>query len=224
MLKAAVDRDRLGAILERRKAGFFRSALRTPRRDQISVGSSVLNYERVTSISGEYEAEYLRDATHTLSVDRNVSEVILGDGVFPVASRSRIRKTISGRLGKNRVDLPVEERVHVGGEGTYYFESGGREIKFPFEISSGTVEHYPDRVLARNARSVVGKPIQRSELVDALAERLRPDMKGKIRDLSEETTVREIREIYVPVYEVVLLGPKRRTVTVRIDAVRGKVA
>lgn len=223
VLKKAMTEDDLYALIEEKKTDNFRSMLRKPKREDVHVESSALNYECTKSISGRYEADYFRKATHTLSVDRNVDEVVFGDGTFPIRSKSGFRKKISGKLGKNRVDLPVEEHVHVEDEGKFYFDSAGKETEFPFRMDSETVEHYPRRVLDKNDSAVIESALSDGELTEKLTRKLKPKLDGEIRDLYEETTVQEITQIYVPVYEVILFGPKKKTATMRVDAVRSKI-
>ncbi len=223
VLKKVITEDDLCALVEEKKADSFRSMLRKPKRRDVRIESSTLNYECITSISGGYEADYFRKASHTISVDKNVDEVVFGGGVFPIRTRSAFRKRISGKLGKNKVDLPVEEHVHVEDEGKFYFDTGGKEIKLTFRVNSKTVEHYPHRVLDGHDSAIIESTLSEDDLISELTLRLRPGLGDEIRDLSEETIVREIDRIYVPVYEAVLFGPKGRTATIRVDAVRGKI-
>jgi hypothetical protein len=73
-------------------------------------------------------------ATHSISVDSNVSEISLGDGIFPVRSKSGIQKAFVGKRGKNKVDLKLEEHVFVEEEDELTFDHHGRDIKFPLLI------------------------------------------------------------------------------------------
>ena len=98
-------------------------------------------------VSGKYIADYLRKATHKISVDSNVHEVTLGDGVFPVRSKSGLEKAFVGKRGKNKIDLKLEEHVFVEEEDELTFDHHGRNIEFPFKINSKTVENYPKRLL-----------------------------------------------------------------------------
>ena len=40
-------------------------------------------------------------------------EVVLGGGIFPIESKSTLRKAFVGNRGKNKVDLPLEEHVFI---------------------------------------------------------------------------------------------------------------
>ncbi len=223
VLKKTMSEDDLYAMIEEKKADNFRSMLRKPGRDKVVVESVTLNYECIISVSGIYEADYFRKATHTLSVDGNVDEVVFGEGVFPVRPGSNLRKKLSGRLHKNKVDLPVEEHVHAEVEGKYYFDSHGGDIRPSFKTGPSAVENYPDRILANDDVVIIESVLSEKDLVDRIAQKLKPDIRDEIRDLCEKSTIKEIIRIYVPIYEVVLFGPKRKSATMRIDAVRRKV-
>lgn len=80
-------------------------------------------------ISGKYVANYFRKSTHVISVDSNVQEVVLVGGIFPIESKSTLRKTFVGNRGKNKIELPLEEHV-FDEEGEVTFDHHGREIKF----------------------------------------------------------------------------------------------
>ena len=45
----------------------------------------------------------------------------------------------------------------------------------------------------------------------------------EVRKLEEEFVLREISEVYVPIYEARLIGPKKKVGIIRIDSVRKKV-
>ena len=148
------DED-VSVLVEKKKIDNFRSMLRKPKRKDVHVESVVLNYECVTMISGKYKSDYYRKAIHTVSVSQNVSEIVFGDGLFPVRSKSHFKRKISGKLGKNLVDLPLEEHAFIESEGEFYFDSGGKEIKFPFKINSKTIENYPRKILEKNKLTII---------------------------------------------------------------------
>ncbi len=66
--------------------------------------------------------------------------------------------------------------------------------------------------------SVLADPIQK--LKDKLSER---KTDSEIRDLNENFTVHEIFQVYVPIYEARLVGPKKKVEIMRVDAVKNKV-
>jgi len=44
-----------------------------------------------------------------------------------------------------------------------------------------------------------------------------------VRKLDEEFVLREINEVYIPIFEARLIGPKKKIEIIRIDAVRKKI-
>lgn len=48
-------------------------------------------------------------------------------------------------------------------------------------------------------------------------------MDVEIRELNDEFVLRDISEIYFPIFEARLIGPKKKVGIIRIDAVRKKI-
>ena len=48
-------------------------------------------------------------------------------------------------------------------------------------------------------------------------------METDVKNLNEEFVLREISEIYIPIFEARLIGPKKKVGIIRIDSVRKKV-
>ncbi|MDH3737334.1 MAG: hypothetical protein OEQ94_09995, partial [Nitrosopumilus sp.] len=166
---------------------------------------------------------YFRKATHSISVESNVHEVALGDGVFPVRSKSGLEKAFVGKRGKNKIDLKLEEHVFVEEEDELTFDHHGREVKFPFKVNSKTIENYPKRSLEKNAPNVKKPELTYDAAIDKLQSQLKKPLEIDVRDLNEEFVLREITEIYVPIFEARLIGPKKKVGIIRIDAVRKKI-
>jgi hypothetical protein len=150
VLRKNIDENEVLEIIENKKTTLFKSFLSRPKKSDIHIHSLKLYYECILVISGKYVANYFRKVTHSISVDSNVSEIILGDGVFPVRTTSNFKKTIIGKRGKNKVDLKLEEHVFVENEDELTFDHHGRDIKFPFKLNSKTIENYPNRLLEKN--------------------------------------------------------------------------
>ena len=62
-----------------------------------------------------------------------------------------------------------------------------------------------------------------SELVSDLQSQLKKPIEDDVRKLNEEFVLREITEVYVPIFEARLFGPKKKVGIIRIDAVRKKI-
>ncbi len=223
VLKPTIDEETTKQMVEEKKTNLFKKLLKKPKRDEVHVHSLKLYHEAILMISGKYTADFYRKAVHPIKVDYNVSEVVLGDGVFPIRTKSGLQKAFSGNRGKNKVDLELEEHVFIENKDTMYFDHHGREIKFPFKISSKTVENYPKRILKNNDANVKRPEITNKTAFTRLSEKLKRPLEPDVRDLNDELTVDEISEIYIPIYEARLIGPKKKVELMRIDAVRKKI-
>ena len=223
VLRKKIEIEEARDVVEEKKTNPFKSLLSRPKKQDVHIHSLKLYYECILIVSGKYVADYFRKATHTISADSNVHEVVLGDGVFPVRSKSGLEKAFVGKRGKNKIDLKLEEHVFVEEEDELVFDHHGQEIKFPFKINSKTVENYPKRLLDENEPNVKRPEITYDASIERLQSELKKPLESDVRDLSEEFILREISEVYAPIYEARLIGPKKKVGIIRIDAVRKKI-
>lgn len=223
MIRKNIDETEAMIIVEQKKTSPFKSLLKSPKKEDVHVHSLKLNYECILMVSGKYIADYFRKATHTISVDSNVHEIVLGDGTFPVRSKSTLEKVFVGKRGKNKVDMKLEEHVFVEEEDELIFDHHGREIKLPFKVNSKTVENYPKRLLQKNESNVKKPELTYDSAIEKLQSHLKKPMEVDVRALNDEFVLREITEVYVPIFEARLIGPKKKVGIIRIDAVRKKI-
>ena len=217
-----VDDDQAKEIVSQKKTNVFRKLLRKPKPDEVHVQSLQLFYESILIVSGKYSADFYRKAVHPITVDYNVSEVVLGQGIFPIRSKSMIMKKIS-KKGKNKVDLKLEEHVFFEKEDQAAFDHHGREIKLPYKINSKTIENYPTKILKMYEKNVKKPEITYESVINKLAQKLKTHSESDVRELNEEFLVKEVIEAYVPIYEARLIGPKKKVGILRIDSVRNKI-
>lgn len=222
VLKKNIEEIEANSIVEEKKTSVLGSALRKPKKDDVHIHSLTLFHEAILMVSGKYAANFFRKSNHEISVDHNVSEVVLGDGVFPIRKKSGFAKALS-KKGKNKVDLPLEEHVYIEEEGEIYFDHHGQEIRFPFKINSKIVENYPNKVLENNEKNVKRPEITYESAIEKLSTKLQKPVEPDVRALKDELTIKEVSEIYVPIYEARLVGPNKKIGILRIDAVRKKV-
>ena len=223
VLRKKVNETEILEIIEDKKTALFKSLFSRPKKSDIHIHSVKLYYECILIISGKYMADYFRKATHSISVASNVSEIVLGDGVFSVRSKSNFKKALVGKRGKNKVDLKLEEHVFTENEDELTFDHHGREIKFPFKLNSKTTENYPNRLLEKNLSNVKNSELTHDDAIKKLQSFLKKPLEGEVRKLEEEFVLKEISEVYVPIYEARLIGPKKKVGLIRIDAVRKKI-
>lgn len=217
-----VDDDQAKEIVSQKKTNVFRKLLRKPKPDEVHVHSLQLFYESILIVSGKYSADFFRKAVHPITVDYNVSEVVLGGGIFPIRSKSMIMKKIS-KKGKNKVDLKLEEHVFIEKEDQATFDHHGREIKLPYKINSKTIENYPTKILKMYEKNVKKPEITYESVINKLAQKLKTHSESDVRELNDEFLVKEVIEAYVPIYEARLIGPKKKVGILRIDSVRNKI-
>lgn len=223
VLKKTVDESEIQDIVEKKKTSLFKSFLKKPKNEQVHIHSIKLNYEAILMVSGIYIANFFRKAIHPINVDFNVKEVVLGDGVFPIRTKSGISKAFSGKKGKNKVDLELEEHVFIENEDTIYFDHHGHEIKFPFKINPKSIENYPQRILNRNPLDVKKPEITNNSAIDYFSKKLMKPLEDDVRNLKDKLKINEVTEVYVPIFEARLIGPKKKVAILRIDAVRNKI-
>lgn len=223
VLKKNLDEKEASEIVEQKKTTLFKSLLSRPKKEDVHFHSLKLYYECMLVVSGKYTADYFRKSTHTISVDSNVHEVILGDGVFPVRSKSTLEKAFVGKRGKNKVDMDLEEHVFVEEEDELTFDHHGREIEFQFKINSNTMENYPKELLEENISNVKKPEMTHDAAIDILQTHLKKPLEADVRNLNEKFILHDISEVYVPIFEARLIGPKKKVGLLRIDAVRKKI-
>ena len=223
VLKKTIEEQDASTIIEEKKTSLFKKLLKKPKKEEVHVHSLKLYYESMLIVSGKYIADYYRKATHAISVDSNVQEVVFGDGVFPIRSKSTLQKAFDVSRGKNKIDLELEEHVFIEEENELIFDHHGNEIKSPYKVNSKTIENYPVRLLEQNSPNVKKPEMTYDAAIDKLKEFLKKPMEPEVRDLNDEFILREITEVYVPIFEARLIGPNKKIALLRIDAVKNKV-
>ena len=202
-------------LLKIRKTSLFRSMLQKPKKTEVHVHSIKLSYEAFLILSGKYNADFYRKTVHTITVDPAVREIIIGDDVFPITRgkgvlgklNTKIKKS-AGR--KNQVDLELEEHVYIDDEQEIAFDHHGKEIKMPYKMSSRLIESYPRRTLEKTKNNVKKPEITYDAAVTRLTSKLKKSISIGRRNLQEKITIDEIIELYVPIYEARLIGPKKK--------------
>jgi len=209
-------------IIEDKKTDLFRSLLRKPKKDEVDIHSLKLFYECILLISCRYTANYYLNSIHTISVDHNVQDIVIGDGTFEVKAKSKIQRAVR-KTGKNKIDLKLDEHVFIDEEDIMYFDHHGKEIKFPFTLNSKTIENYPKKILTANQNNVKKPEIPYEGIIAKISSKLKKSLEPNAKKLTDKLTINEISEIYVPIYEARLVGPKKKVAILRVDAIRKKI-
>jgi len=228
VLRPLLDSDEASQIVENRKTSLFRKMLQKPKKSEVHVHSIKLFYEAFLILSGKYTANYYRKNIHTIPVDPTVKEIIIGDEIFPVKQRRGIMGKLSTKIQtttkrKNRIDLELEEHVFLEEEQEIAFDHHGKEIKMPYKTSSKLIESYPKRTLEKIKQTVKKPEITYDAAVQRLVSKLKKSVSIGRRNMQEKIITNEIIELYVPIYEARLIGPKKNVRLMRVDGIRKKV-
>ena len=103
------------------------------------------------------------------------------------------------------------------------FDHHGKEIKMPYKMSSRLIESYPRRTLGKVKNNVKKPEITYEAAAKRLISKLKKSVSIGRRNLKEKITIDDIIELYVPIYEARLIGPKKNVRIMRIDGIRKKV-
>ena len=228
VLRSTLDLSDAEQIVENRKTSRFRSMLQKPSKTEVHVHSLKLSYEAFLILSGKYNADFYRKVIHTINVKPNVKEILVGGYTFPIKQGKgvlgRLRtKVKSSTRKKNQIDLEIEEHVFLEEEKEVAFDHHGKEIKMPYKMSSRLIASYTRRTLEKTKDNVKKPEITYDAAVARLTSKLKKSVSIGRRNLEEKITINEIIELYVPIYEARLIGPKKNVRLMRIDAIRKKV-
>jgi hypothetical protein len=223
VIKKSIEEADAMVIVEQKKTDPFKSLLSRPKKEDIRIDSLKLIYEGSLIVSGKYAADYFRKSSHTIDVDSNVQDVVIGDGTFTVRSKSGLEKAFVGNRGKNKIDLDLEEHVFVEGDDELTFDHNGLEVELPFKIDSKNIENFGKKILDENRSNVKKPDFPYDSAIDKLKIYLKKPLESDVRDLKDEFTLHDITEVYIPIFEARLSDLKKKVGIIRIDAVRKKV-
>ena len=230
VLKNQLEPEKLDEIIYNKKTSLFGSVFSRSKPDEIHVHSKITAYESYTIISGRYEIDFYRKATHKIDVSGDVIEIIMGDGIFPIKTKSGILDKFGDKMkegigiDKEEVELEVEEHAVQRQSGTLTLDHHGHEVKeFPHKIDSRSIENYPTRILEQNSENVKPQEMTRESCIDKLRMKLRKISPQDIRMNSEKFTIDKITTVYVPVHEARCVDPKKKIRILRIDGITKKI-
>ncbi|MCA9813183.1 MAG: hypothetical protein KC483_10045 [Nitrosarchaeum sp.] len=221
VLKPQAKNDTVNDVIEKNKTKLFRHLLKTPKSDEVHVHSLSMIYEPLMILSGTYNADFLRKATHELSVEHNVKEIVFGDGIFPSSNFTLSNKLVT-KMRKNTVKVELEEHVFVANGKEIVLDNHGELRDFTYKVDTKDVENYPNAVLKKN--TVREFEMTEETAIKKLVKLLQShDTFEEVRDLNESLIVDDITKIYVPIFEARLVGPKKKVKILRYDAVKKKL-
>ena len=221
-LKPQIDSDIAEDMVDNRKVKLFQTLLKKPKKSEIHLHSLKLFYEACLLLSGKYSADFIRDTKHTIHVDKNVRELIIDDKVYPVSQKkSMLSKLEPSR--KNKIKIEFQERLVIENNDDIAFDHHGKEIDLSYSNTQKIIEKYPRKILSENDDSIKKPEITVDAAINKLISKLKKPTDKGIKSLDEKIEFSDILEVYVPIYEARLIGPKKKIKILRIDAVRKKI-
>ena len=221
-LKPLLDSDAAEEMIDSRKVKSFQTLLHKPKKSEIHLHSLTLHFESILLLSGKYSVDFIRDAEHTLSVDKDVQEVIISDEVFPVKKKHGVLSKLEPSF-KNKIKILMQERVMLENTADISFDHHGKEINLSYNDTVKILEKHPKKTINENKESIRRPEITIPAAKSKLIAKLKKPADAGTKSSEEIFDFRDILEIYVPIYEARLIGPKKRIKIVRIDAVRKKI-
>ena len=221
-LKPYLDFDDAEEMVDSRKVKLFQTLLHKPKKSEIHMHSLNLHFEAILLLSGKYSVDFIRDATHTLSVDKNVQEVIISDEVFPIKTKKGVFSKLEPSF-KNKVKIEMQERVMLENTDDMSFDHHGKEMNLSYKDTLKLLDKHPKKTLNEDRDSIRRPEITLDAAISKLTSKLMKPSDAGIKSSEDSIEFRDILEIYVPIYEARLIGPKKRIKILRIDAVRKKI-
>ena len=221
-LKPLLDLDSAEEMVDSRKVKTFQTLLHKPKKSEIHQHSLTLHYESILLLSGKYSVDFIRDADHTLHVDKDVQEVIISDEVFPVKQKRGVFSKLEPSF-KNKIKIQMQERVMLENTADVSFDHHGKEMNLSYNDTLKLLEKHPKKTIYEDKDSIRRPEITTDAAISKLMSKLKKPADAGIKSSEERIELRDILEIYVPIYEARLIGPKKRIKILRIDAVRKKI-
>ena len=221
-LKPYLDFDDAEEMVDSRKVKLFQTLLHKPKKSEIHMHSLNLHFEAILLLSGKYSVDFIRDATHTLSVDKDVQEVIISDEVFPIKTKKGVFSKLEPSF-KNKVKIQMQERVMLENTDDMSFDHHGKEMNLSYKDTLKLLDKHPKKTLNEDRDSIRRPEITLDAAKSKLTSKLMKPSDAGIKSSEDSIEFRDILEIYVPIYEARLIGPKKRIKILRIDAVRKKI-
>ena len=221
-LKPQIDADIADDMVDSRKVKIFQTLLKKPKKSEIHLHSLKLFYEACLLLSGKYSADFIRDTTHSITVDKDVRELIMDDKVYPVAQKKSVFSKLEPTR-KNKVKIEFQERLIIENEDDISFDHHGKEINLSYKNTQKIIEKHPRRILNEESDNIKKPEITIDAAIKKLTSKLKKPTDKGIKSLNEKIEFSDVLEVYVPIYEARLIGPKKKIKILRIDAVRKKI-
>ena len=117
----------------------------------------------------------------------------------------------------------MQERVMLENTADVSFDHHGKEMNLSYNDTLKLLEKHPKKTIYEDKDSIRRPEITVESAKLKLITKLKKPADSGIKSSEETFEFRDVLEIYVPIYEARLIGPKKRVKILRIDAVRKKV-
>ena len=124
---------------------------------------------------------------------------------------------------KNKIKIEFQERLVIENKDDIAFDHHGKEIDLSYSNTQKIIEKYPRKILSGDDDSIKKPEITVDAAINKLISKLKKPTDKGIKSLDEKIEFSDILEVYVPIYEARLIGPKKKIKILRIDAVRKKI-
>ena len=152
----------------------------------------------------------------------DVQEVIISDEVFPVKKKHGVLSKLEPSF-KNKIKIDMQERVMLENTADISFDHHGKEINLSYKDTVKLLDKHPKKTINEDKESIRRPEITIDAAKSKLISKLKRPADAGTKSSEELFDFRDILEIYVPIYEARLIGPKKRVKILRIDAVRKKI-
>ena len=142
--------------------------------------------------------------------------------VFPVKKKKGVLSKLEPSF-KNKVQIDSKERVLLENTDDISFDHHGKEMNLSYSDTLKLLEKHPKKSLNEEKDSIRKPEITTDAVITKLIMKLKKPASSSISSSDESIKFQDILEIYVPIYEARLIGPKKRIKILRIDAVRKKI-
>ena len=151
-----------------------------------------------------------------------MQEVIINDEVFPIKQKKGVFSKLEPSF-KHKVKIDVQERVLLENTDDISFDHHGKEMNLSYNDTLKLLEKHPKKTLNEEKDSIRRPEITIDAAITKLISKLKKPADAGVKSTDESIEFKDILEIYVPIYEARLIGPKKRIKILRIDAIRKKI-
>ena len=117
----------------------------------------------------------------------------------------------------------MQERVMLENIDDISFDHHGKEMTLSYSDTLKLLDKHPKKSINEDKDSVRRPEITSDAVISKLISKLKKPAETGIKSSEENIELKDLLEIYVPIFEARLIGPKKRIKILRIDAIRKKI-